>query len=137
MGEAASARLVANVPMGVTHDLITVCREDSTDIGPTERAALTKALREAPAERFVVTHGTDTMVETARYVAADPALATKAVVFTGAFKPERFTDSDAAFNVGCAVGALSVVAPGVYVAMNGRVMEAGLCKRNAAGKFVT
>ena len=95
------------------------------------------ALAEYDARRIVVTHGTDTMIDTAEWVRrngcsapkgggpGDAPLAGKTVVFTGAMKPERFRDSDAAFNLGVAVGACNALpaGSGVYVCMNGQVLR--------------
>ena len=71
-----------------------------------------------------MTHGTDTLIETARFLAQSGAAAAKAVAFTGAMKPERFKDSDAAFNVGAAVGATAVLSPGsIVIVMGGNVID--------------
>jgi len=104
--------------------------------------------------RVVVTHGTDSLVQSAQYVlsaftkarakaesgsqdASEPVgLASKTIVFTGALRPERFVDSDAAFNVGGAVVAATLLPPGVYVSMHGRVFQANQCRRNTAGTLV-
>ena len=75
--------------------------------------------RDSGEDRLVVTHGTDTMVETARAVAA-AALPAKTVVFTGAMIPYAFGSSDGLFNLGSALSFAQVLPPGVYVAMNGR-----------------
>merc|ERR1740129_1459115 len=102
------------------------------------RAKLAKAAVEAPEELVLVTHGTDTLIESARAVAR--ALAEKGcekrIVFTGAMRPAKFVDSDAAFNVGGACAALSLVDPGVYVCMNGRVLLATQPRRDEDGYFV-
>lgn len=63
-------------------------------------------------------------------------LRTKTIIFTGALRPERFSDSDAAFNIGGAFTAVSILPPGVYVAMHGRVFAAQRCTRDGAGTFV-
>ena len=69
----------------------------------------------------MITHGTDTMVETARALAAGPAPpAGKTIVLTGAMVPYAFGSSDGLFNLGSALSFVQVLPPGVYVAMNGR-----------------
>jgi L-asparaginase len=80
----------------------------------------------------VITHGTDTMVETAAVLAADHALAGKTVVLTGAMVPYAFGSSDGLFNLGSALSFAQALAPGVYVAMNGRVFPAGRVRKNRA-----
>jgi len=126
------------VPSAFTHDVLSVCRKDSQEITLEDRQALVETIRrEASSTKFVVTHGTDTMVETAQFVAAAKGIVNKTVVFTGAMRPQKMTDSDAAFNIGVAVGALNVLGSGVYLAMNGRVYEAGSVRRDGrTGLFV-
>jgi L-asparaginase len=75
----------------------------------------------------LITHGTDTMVETAAELRG---LEGKTIVLTGALNPARFRDSDAIFNIGCAVGAVQCLPPGVYIAMNGRVWNPEHVRKN-------
>jgi L-asparaginase len=76
-----------------------------------------------------VTHGTDTMVETA---IALEGIEGKTIVLTGALTPARFRTTDAVFNVGMAVAAVQTAAPGVYIAMSGQVFQAGTVRKNRA-----
>jgi L-asparaginase len=77
--------------------------------------------RTAGESRLLVTHGTDTMVETARALAtAVPPLAAKTIVLTGAMVPYAFGSSDGLFNLGSALSFVQALEPGVYIAMNGR-----------------
>lgn len=92
---------------------------DSLDMGDAERARIVAACRECPEQQVVITHGTDTMAETAR-VLGEAAVAGKTIVLTGAMIPFAFGSSDGLFNLGSAVSFAQVLAPGVYVAMNGR-----------------
>ena len=92
---------------------------DSLDMDDAGRAAVVARCRDAAERAIVVTHGTDTMVETARALAA-AGLAGKTVVLTGAMVPYAFGSSDGLFNLGSALSFVQVLAPGVYVAMNGR-----------------
>ena len=94
-------------------------------------------LRRVDSSKFIVTHGTDTMIETAKYVAAAKGRLQKTVVFTGSMRPQKLIDSDAAFNIGVAMGAMNVMGAGVYVCMNGRVFEASRVRRDGrTGHFV-
>jgi L-asparaginase len=87
------------------------------------------------ASRYVVTHGTDTMPQTAEALLG---LDGKTIVLTGALSPARFRSTDADFNVGMAVAAVQVAAAGVYIAMSGQVFEAGKVRKNrAANRFET
>lgn len=96
------------------------------------------AVLQASEDRVVVTHGTDTLIESAQYLAQSGAGASKVVAFTGAMKPERFKDSDAAFNLGAAVAATATLPHGsVVVAMGGAVIDATKCARDkTSGRFV-
>ena len=91
---------------------------DSLDIGDTERATIVSACAECEESQIVITHGTDTMVETAAAIAG--VVQNKTVVLTGAMIPYAFGSSDGLFNLGSALSFVQVLPPGVYVAMNGR-----------------
>ena len=92
---------------------------DSLDMTEADRARIVEECRQCDEGRIVVTHGTDTMVETARAIAA-ANLADKTVVLTGAMVPYAFGSSDGLFNLGSALTFAQVLPPGVYVAMNGQ-----------------
>jgi len=91
---------------------------DSLDMTDADRARIVDACARCPEDRIVVTHGTDTMVETARAVAH--GVAGKTVVLTGAMVPYAFGSSDGLFNLGSALSFAEVLPPGVYIAMNGQ-----------------
>ena len=92
---------------------------DSLDMHLANRLKILESCRRAPESRIVVTHGTDTMIETGR-VLGQAALG-KTIVLTGAMVPYSFTASDAVFNLGCSIAAVQLLPPGVYVTMGGRV----------------
>jgi L-asparaginase len=98
-----------------------VVKKDSLDMTDEDRETIAQAILSKPCECVMITHGTDTMVETAAYLASHEASKGKTVVLTGALAPAMFRSSDATFNIGCAITAVQTLAPGVYVAMNGRV----------------
>jgi len=107
---------------------------DSLDMTEADRARIVEACRRSPEGRLVVTHGTDTMADSARTLQA--AGLGKTVVLTGAMVPYAFGSSDGLFNLGSALSFAQVLAPGVYVAMNGQVFEAGkVVKNRASGIF--
>ena len=98
-----------------------------------DRDLIRRAIQSATHRHVLVTHGTDTMVETARVLADIPD---KTIVLTGALNPARFQGSDAVFNIGCAVGAIQALPDGVYIAMNGRVWDPARVRKNvAANRF--
>jgi L-asparaginase len=101
---------------------------DSLDMHAANRLQVLESCRRAPEDRIVITHGTDTMVETAG-VLGKAALA-KTIVLTGAMVPYIFSNSDAVFNLGSAVMAVQVLDPGVYIAMNGRVFPWDRVRKN-------
>jgi L-asparaginase len=97
----------------------TVMMIDSLDLDDAGRATIVRRCAEALEQAIVITHGTDTMVDTARALAA-AALASKTIVLTGAMIPYAFGSSDGLFNLGSALSFAQVLPPGVYVAMNGQ-----------------
>ncbi len=92
---------------------------DSLDMRQSNRLRILESCRAAPEEQIVITHGTDTMTETAEVLGT--AGLDKTVVMTGAMVPYVFGNSDAVFNLGCAIVAVQVLPRGVYIAMNGRI----------------
>ncbi|MDE2142899.1 MAG: asparaginase [Elusimicrobia bacterium] len=97
--------------------IATLMMKDSLFMTAADRRRILAACRRAPEKRLVVTHGTDTMAETAAVLGR--ALRGKTVVLTGAMRPYRFGSSDGLFNLGSALSFAQVLPPGVYVAMNG------------------
>ena len=108
-------------------EVIPVLRKDSLDMNDGDRVAIREAIERQPHRHVLVTHGTDTMVETARVLRDVPG---KVIVLTGALNPARFQGSDAVFNVGCAVGAAQALPDGVYIAMNGRIWDPLRVRKN-------
>lgn len=110
----------------------TVCMMDSLEMDFEHRAQVLEACRNSPEGRLLVTHGTDTMVETAAVLAQGLAVADKTVVLTGAMVPFAFGSSDGLFNLGSALSFAQVLPPGVYVAMNGRCFPWHNVRKNRA-----
>jgi L-asparaginase len=107
----------------------TVMMIDSLEMDDTGRAAVVARCRSASESAIVVTHGTDTMVETARALAA-AGLDGKTIVLTGAMVPYAFGSSDGLFNLGSALSFVQVLPPGVYIAMNGRHFRWDAVRKN-------
>ena len=111
-----------------------VCRKDSLELSDADRSELARRVAEAPELRVVITHGTDTMTDTAKALAHIPG---KTIVLTGALSPARFAETDAPFNLGMAFATAQVAPPGVYIAMSGQVFDGLKVKKDrAAGRFV-
>jgi L-asparaginase len=113
--------------VGDTALVVELLRKDSLELTEADRAVIHDAVASCDCSRVVVTHGTDTMVDTAR---ALTDVAGKTIVLTGALQPARFADSDAPFNLGMAMAAAQTLAPGVYIVANGRVFPAGRVRKN-------
>ncbi|HET8897580.1 MAG TPA: asparaginase domain-containing protein [Rhodanobacteraceae bacterium] len=115
------------------YEVVSILRKDSLDINDDDRRLIRSTIEAQPHRYVLVTHGTDTMVETAHVL---DGLADKVIVLTGALNPAKFQGSDAVFNIGCAVGALQVLSDGVWIAMNGRVWNPRHVRKNrAANRF--
>ena len=133
VGEPQAGEILREAKAAVEFTVNEVVRKDSLHLTATDRKLLRERIAADPCRLILVTHGTDTMAETAQ---ALMGLAKKVIVFTGALSPARFKGSDAVFNIGCAVGAVQSLPPGVYIAMNGQVFEAGKVRKNRdAGRF--
>jgi len=133
VGEPQIGQVLHEVRADIEFVIQTVMRKDSLEMDDNDRAAIAEAVAVAPERRIVVTHGTDTMIESARCVGAQGE---KTVVFTGALQPARFRNTDAVFNIGMAVAAVQILPPGVYLAMNGRILDPWRARKNRdAGRF--
>ena len=133
VGEPMVPQVFADVGVDLDYRLVSLMRKDSLDITDDDRARIRKVCAEAADEQIVITHGTDTITKTAEALLGIPG---KSIVLTGSLAPARFRQTDAIFNLGCALGAVAGIAHGVYIAMHGRVFEAGRVRKNrAAGRF--
>ena len=133
IAEPAVKRILQRVNLNFDWEIISILRKDSQDITEEDRQKIRDACENNAADKIIVTHGTDTMIETAEKLSN---LKDKVIVLTGAMKPEKFADSDASFNLGVAVGAINILEQGVYIAMNGKVYPWNKVKRNSqTGQF--
>jgi L-asparaginase len=108
----------------------TVMMVDSLEMTGADRETILANCRQAPERQIVVTHGTDTMVETGRVLTAGAT--GKTIVLTGAMVPYAFGSSDGLFNLGSALSFVQVLPPGVYIAMNGMCLPAERARKNKA-----
>ncbi len=104
-----------------------ILRKDSLDISDKDRALIRERLAEQPEEKILITHGTDTMVETAKALVGVPG---KTIVLVGSLTPANFKHSDAPFNIAFALGALQCLPHGVYIAMNGMIFHPNAVRKN-------
>lgn len=107
--------------------IVSLMRKDSLELDDADRGAIRDACVESEDDQIVITHGTDTMTTTAE---ALREVEGKCIVLTGSLAPARFRETDAIFNIGFALAAAQALSPGVYVAMNGQIFEAGRVTKN-------
>jgi len=127
IGEPAVKRILEKVNPNFRFVIISVLKKDSLDITEEDREKIYEVCVKADNDKIIVTHGTDTMIETAKKLSE---IKNKVIILTGAMKPEKFSDSDASFNIGTAVGAINILENGIYIAMNGKIYSWDRCKRN-------
>ncbi|MGI9191060.1 MAG: asparaginase domain-containing protein [Chitinophagaceae bacterium] len=101
---------------------------DSLDMGEHERQQIVKACKDCPQNHIIITHGTDTMVETGKALLNEKL--NKTIVITGAMIPYTFGSSDGLFNMGSAMAFVQTLPHGVYLAMNGRFYPANAVRKN-------
>lgn len=106
----------------------TLMMVDSLEMTEQDRQTILDNCRRCQEQQIIITHGTDTMVETAKILGISKL--PKTIVLTGAMIPFKFGSSDGLFNMGCAIGFVQALPPGVYVAMNGRVFNWDNVRKN-------
>lgn len=117
-------------------EITTLMMIDSLDMNEQDRHTIARACQDVPENRILITHGTDTMPETAALLAG--LIRDKTIVLTGAMVPYKFGSSDGLFNLGSALAFVQTLPPGVYVAMNGKIFEAENVRKNKTrGEFET
>ncbi|MHB1050192.1 MAG: asparaginase domain-containing protein [Bacteroidota bacterium] len=109
-------------------EIATLMMVDSLDMTEADRETIARHCRECTEERIVITHGTDTMVETAKYLAA--TIRDRTVVLTGAMVPYKFGSSDGLFNLGSALAFVQTLPHGIYISMNGRCFPWNNVRKN-------
>ena len=134
VGPTAVADILRENNVQCEHQVTQLMRKDSLELTDEDRAAIRAAIEDSDADRILITHGTDTMVDTARTLGD---IAGKTIVLTGALQPATLKHSDAEFNVGFALAAVQALPAGVYVAMNGQIFDPATARKDRkAGKFV-
>jgi len=127
VGESPVKAILADGLASFDYDVVPMFRKDSLELTDDDRRALKDFIAADDADLYVVSHGTDTMVETANALCE---IQGKTIVLTGSLSPARFKTTDAIFNVGMAVAAVQTAQPGVYIAMSGQVFPAGKTRKN-------
>ena len=127
IGDPQIGSILNNLQVGFEFEVNPLMRKDSLHITDEDRQSIHDSIACSDATHILVTHGTDSMVKTALLLADIPG---KTIVLTGALNPARFRDTDAVFNIGCAVGALQALPNGAWIAMNGCIWDPKKVRKN-------
>ncbi|QOW19919.1 MULTISPECIES: asparaginase domain-containing protein [Lysobacteraceae] len=133
IGEPQIGRILEELGVAFRYRVIPILRKDSLHLDDGDRELIRATIAAQDLRHVLVTHGTDSMVETAKVLAG---IEGKTIVLTGALNPARFHGSDAVFNIGTAVGAVQSLPGGVHIAMNGRIWDPAHVRKNVdANRF--
>jgi L-asparaginase len=132
VGSPQVLEVIQDAHVTFEYEVESVLRKDSLDMTDADRELLRQRVETDSCPLIVVTHGTDTMVQTAR---ALTGIAGKTIVLTGSMQPARFRLTDAVFNIGTAIGAVQSLPPGVYIVMNGRVFDPSRVRKNVEQNY--
>ncbi len=136
VGPPNAIEMLEKFNLQIPYSITSLMRKDSLDLTKEDREKIATAVATEESNKIIITHGTDTISETARHIISQRAAEGKTVVLTGALLPAMFTSSDAIFNLGCAIGTVQTAASGVYIVRNGRVFPGDKVKKNRkAGRF--
>lgn len=127
VGEPTVPYVYEGALVTLEYEVLPLMRKDSLEMTEADRRMIRETCEQADQDKILITHGTDTMAETAEALLG---IEGKTVVLTGAMAPARFRETDAVFNIGFATGAIQALAEGVYIAMNGRLFPAGAVRKN-------
>ena len=127
VGEPQIVEILKQVGVTFDYEVETLFQKDSLDLTDDDRAEIVRRVRDSPLHRVLITHGTDTMIETAQ---ALQSIGGKTIVLVGSLTPARFKTTDAEFNIGFALAAVQALPPGVYIAMNGQVFDPDRVRKN-------
>ena len=127
IGDPIIGGILQQMNVGFDYQVDELMRRDSLDMTDEDRRHIQTQVCESQAQHILIMHGTDGMVETADWLGG---FHNKIIILTGALQPAAFSDTDAIFNIGCAVGALQALSPGVYIAMNGQIFAADKVIKN-------
>lgn len=124
----AVKRILHYVYPGFRYQIVELLKKDSLDLTSKDREMILQTCLNAANKKIIITHGTDTMIKTAQRLSK---IKNKIIILTGSLLPEKFTNSDAAFNIGTAVGAINILSCGVYIAMSGKIFPWQKCQKSA------
>lgn len=132
--EPAVQRILENINPTFDFEILPLLQKDSLDLTDSDREKIYDVCKNTNIKKIIITHGTDTIIETAKKLSD---ITDKVIILTGSLRPERFSNSDAGFNVGVAIGAINVLETGVYIAMNGKIFDYQKVVRDSeTGRFL-
>ena len=127
VGDPQAKGVLEKANVVVDYEVESILKKDSLDLTDSDRELIRKKVESTPFDKVIVTHGTDTMIQTAKEL---EAVSGKTIVMTGSMYPAQFKESDAVFNIGCAIASVQILGPGVYIAMNGRIFQPRSVRKN-------
>ena len=127
VGDPQANGVLERANVVLNYEIESIIRKDSLDLTDEDRELIRQKAASTLLKRIVITHGTDTMIDTAKVL---KNISGKTIVMTGSMYPAQFRDSDAGFNIGCAVTAVQILKPGVYIVMNGRIFKPHHVRKN-------
>ncbi len=131
IGESNINDILKDARVNFTYDVSSLLKKDSLEMTDKDRLTIHQAVKDEPGKKIIITHGTDTMIETAKVLGT---VKNKVIVLTGAMEPAKFKSSDAVFNLGSAVSAVQILPNGVYIVISGRVFTPDNVRKNRALK---
>jgi L-asparaginase len=127
VGEPQILEVLREANLSIEYQVTPLMRKDSLELTLDDRNLVRRAVQGSHASQVVITHGTDTMTETAMALAG---ISGKTIVLTGAMQPARFRFTDAVFNIASAMMAAQTLSEGVYIVMNGKVFNPERTRKN-------
>ncbi|MEN8730227.1 MAG: asparaginase domain-containing protein [Desulfuromonadales bacterium] len=127
VGDPQIEEVLREANLAIDYRVTPLLRKDSLELTDADRSMIRAAVEQTLSQRIVITHGTDTMITTAKNLADIPG---KTIVLTGAMQPARFRFTDAVFNIASAMMAAQTLPAGVYIAMNGRIFNPLTARKN-------
>ncbi len=120
IGEPMATPILEEANVTFEFEVESILKKDSLDIDDDDRETIRLKVEQDSCDRIIITHGTDAMIKTAMCLLD---INNKTIVITGAMQPARMRFSDSAYNIGVATTAVQLLEPGVYVAMNGQILD--------------
>jgi L-asparaginase len=127
VGSPKIVEVLQEANVTVEFETESIMQKDSLDMDESDRQLILEKISGDLHEWIVITHGTDTMIDTAKTLSVIP---NKTIVLTGSMQPARFKNSDAVFNIGCAIAAVQTLPHGVYITMNGQIFDPFSTRKN-------